>query len=60
MAILIHYGLEFGKDMGDYSCPSYCKIEHKHINKEKLNGFERNGNSPLFQRGKQKENDRKN
>ena len=59
-AVLMHYALEFGKKLGDYSCPEYCKVKHKHINKEKLNGFERNGNSSLFQRGKQKENDRKN
>ena len=31
LSILTHYTLEFGKNMGDYTCPSYCKVNHKHI-----------------------------
>ena len=41
----MHYGLEFGKNMGDYNCPSYCEVKHKHIiDKEKLNDW-LNGNN---------------
>tara|TARA_R100000458_G_C8211725_1_gene198970 strand:- start:271 stop:390 length:120 start_codon:yes stop_codon:yes gene_type:complete len=32
----MHYILEFGKDMGDYNCPSYCEVKHEHI-KEDIN-----------------------
>jgi len=39
-AILIHYGLEYGKAKGDYSCPPYCEVKHKHIiSKEKLDDW---------------------
>lgn len=34
--------------MGDYSCPPYCKVEHKHINKEKVNGLKGTSDSSLF------------
>ena len=38
LAIGVHYIVEFGKDMGDYNCPSYCKVKHKHITQEVMNG----------------------
>ena len=31
LAITIYFALEYGRGLGDYSCPSYCKVEHKHI-----------------------------
>ena len=34
LAIGVHYIVEFGKDMGDYSCPPYCNVKHKHITQE--------------------------
>ena len=37
LAIGVHYIVEFGKDMGDYSCPPYCDVKHKHITQEVIN-----------------------
>ena len=43
----MHYILEFGKNLGDYSCPPYCEVKHKHItSKEKLNDWF-NGNTDV-------------
>ena len=33
-AVLVHYILEFGKEMGDYSCPPYCEVKHEHIKED--------------------------
>tara|TARA_R100001082_G_C4319512_1_gene140474 strand:- start:584 stop:742 length:159 start_codon:yes stop_codon:yes gene_type:complete len=41
IAILIHYGIEFGKDMGDYSCPSYCEVKHEHIKEDGSDEFKK-------------------
>jgi len=38
----MHYALEFGKKLGDYSCPPYCEVNHQHIKKEQINGYEGN------------------
>ena len=37
LAISVHYILEFGKNMGDYECPPYCRVKHKHITQEVIN-----------------------
>jgi hypothetical protein len=45
LAISIHYAMDLGRDMGNYSCPVYCEVKHKHvIKKEKLNDWF-NGNN---------------
>ena len=34
LAIFLHYAIEYGSSLGDYSCPSYCEVKHEHIIKK--------------------------
>ena len=48
-SILLHYVIESEKYPDNYSCPEYCKVEHKHIiNKEKIDELTRNDGIALF------------
>ena len=51
LAIAIHYAIEYGNNLGDYTCPDYCKVKHEHkITKEKLDELTRDDGISFFQR----------
>ena len=54
-AILLHYMLENSVKFADYSCPIYCKVEHKHITQEVINEVRELNNRVLIQRREQEE-----
>ena len=35
LAVILHYALENINNIGDYSCPSYCGVDHEHIYNKK-------------------------
>ena len=45
LAVGLHYVLEYTTDINNsnYSCPSYCEVDHEHLIKE--NKDDRNDNS---------------
>ena len=35
LAIVLHYAIENINNMGEYSCPIHCGVDHEHIYNEK-------------------------